>query len=166
MGEILIKTSRAISLGSIDGEEDLKPRPGLINLNAPPQDGRCDCCGRHINELKPFGKAGDPLVGDFDGALLVKMYRTALPEPNSEIRDIYERFFGGCKTKADYERAESRMAREYGKKDANSIVCWISGSSQVGASWECRECVVLDIDEHFEKLGFDDEYRSWKPKLK
>ena len=33
----------------------------------------CECCGRR--NMKPFGKAGDPLVGDFDGALLVKTFR-------------------------------------------------------------------------------------------
>ena len=67
MGENIIENDVAISLGSIYGEEDLKPRPGLINIYPPPQDGECDCCGKHISELKSFGKAGDPLVGDFDG---------------------------------------------------------------------------------------------------
>jgi hypothetical protein len=32
---------------------------------------RCDCCGKHMSELKPYGKAGDPLVGDLNGELLV-----------------------------------------------------------------------------------------------
>jgi hypothetical protein len=62
MSEIIIKRKGLISLGSVDSEDDLKPRPG-INLNAPPADGRCDCCGRHISELKPYGGPGDPLVG-------------------------------------------------------------------------------------------------------
>jgi len=67
MGEIFFENNAAIILESVDGEEDLKPRPGLINIYPPPQDGECDCCGKHISELKSFGKAGDPLVGDFDG---------------------------------------------------------------------------------------------------
>jgi hypothetical protein len=167
MAEIMIKTDRAISLGSIDGEEDLKPRKGIININPPPADGRCYCCGKHISELMTFGKAGDPLVGDFYGALLVKKFRTALPAPSIEISEIYERLFGSCETKADYERAESRLAREYGQKDADDIMILISGASQVDASWECRDCIVLDMDEYFEKLGYDlDKYRACKPREK
>jgi hypothetical protein len=165
MAETIIKIDRAISLGSIDGEEDLKRKKEVININPPPADGKCNCCGRPLNELKPFGKAGDPLVGDFDGALLVKNFRTASPEPNTEIQAIYERFIGNCETEADYERAESRLAQEYGKRDADDIICWISGALQVGASWECRDCIVLDMDGFFEKLGYElDKYHEWKPR--
>ena len=46
-----------------------------ITINPPPKDRNCECCGRNNTEIKPFGKAGDPLVGDFDGALLVKNFR-------------------------------------------------------------------------------------------
>lgn len=47
-----------------------------IWINPPPADNRCECCGsRHISELKPFGGPGDPLVGDFSGAFLVKHAR-------------------------------------------------------------------------------------------
>jgi len=63
-----------------------------ILINPPPSDGRCEGCGKHISKLKPFGGAGDPLVGDFNGAILLKTYREYM----------------GC----------------------------------VGASWECRECIV------------------------
>jgi hypothetical protein len=166
MEEIIIQTDRVISLRSIDGEEDLKPKKGVIRVNPPPADGKCNCCERHLNELKPFGKAGDPPEGNFDGALLVKTYRRAFPEPNAEIQEIIERFFGNCETEADYESADSRLIREYGKKDAEDIRFLIS-TSHVGASWECRDCIVLDMDEYFEKLGYDlDEYRKWKPRRK
>ncbi len=53
----------------IDALEDKK----TISINPPPRDRACECCGR--KDMKPFGKAGDPLVGDFDGALLVKTFR-------------------------------------------------------------------------------------------
>jgi hypothetical protein len=56
---------RAVSYDSISFEEDLI-LPPKININPPPSDCRCECCGKHISELKPFGKAGDPLVGDFE----------------------------------------------------------------------------------------------------
>jgi len=50
-------------------------RKPKILINPPPGNGRCECCGKHVTELKPFGKAGDPLLGDFNGALLVKTFR-------------------------------------------------------------------------------------------
>ncbi len=69
MATTIFESNGIISLGSIDSEQDLQLRRG-ININPPPQDGICDYCGRHINELRPFGEAGDPLVEDFDGAYL------------------------------------------------------------------------------------------------
>jgi len=56
----------------INGENE---KSQTIWLNPPPDDNRCECCGRHIRELKPFGGPGDPLVGDFNGAFLVKHFR-------------------------------------------------------------------------------------------
>ena len=50
MAEILFKGNGVISLGSIERDEDLKQRPGM-NINPPPSDGRCMCCGKHISEL-------------------------------------------------------------------------------------------------------------------
>ena len=75
MSQIIINENGITSLGSIDKEEDIKAKPG-ININPPPQNGECECCGRHISELKPFGGPGEPLVGDFAGEYLVKMYRS------------------------------------------------------------------------------------------
>ena len=60
---------------TVSKKEKVKLGSGLININPPPSDRRCDCCGKHIDELKPYGKAGDPLGGDFNGALLVKEWR-------------------------------------------------------------------------------------------
>ena len=50
--------------------------PIRISINPPPMDMGCECCGRHAKDCKPFGKAGDPLVGDFDGVLLLKNFRS------------------------------------------------------------------------------------------
>lgn len=82
------------------GEKKLK-----ILINPPPSGRRCECCGKHISELKPFGGPGDPLVGDFRGALLVKTFRQEFP---------------------DYR--------------------------QIGASWECRDCIVLSKEKYFKKI--------------
>ena len=48
-------------------------------INPPPEDGKCMICGRHVRERKAFGGPGDPLVGDFSGAKLVKQFREELP---------------------------------------------------------------------------------------
>ena len=39
-----------------------------ITLNPPPRDERCECCSKHISELKDFD-------GYFKGAKLVKNFR-------------------------------------------------------------------------------------------
>lgn len=155
MAETLFEGKRAISLGSVEGEEDLKPIPGRLNINPPPEDVRCDCCGRRLSELRPFGKAGDPLVGDFDGALLVKRWRSMAP-PDAEAERIYEDFFGKfdseCATKADFENARRMMIEEYGEEKTERIICSVNAAGCTGSSWECRDCIVLDIFEYFEKL--------------
>ena len=66
--------------------EDLK----RIWLNPPPSDGRCMCCGKHMSELKPYGKAGDPLVGDFDGVLLLKRFRQDGPYSEKAEKAVKE----------------------------------------------------------------------------
>ncbi len=65
-----------------------------IIINPPPEDGKCMICGRHVHELKAFGGPGDPLVGDFSGAKLVKQFREEYPgyvEKSWECRDCVER---------------------------------------------------------------------------
>jgi hypothetical protein len=150
MTQTIIKGERVISLGSIDGWSDLKPRQGF-NINPPPSDGRCECCGRSLDELRPFGKAGDPFVGDFSDALLVKMFRTMYP-PDEKVDKIYDQFFAECCTEDNHERAKKRLIKEHGQEEAERIMNWADASSCVGASWECRDCAVLDIYEYHEKL--------------
>ena len=82
---------------------DSKEKNKTIWINPPPDDNCCECCGRHISELKPFGGPGDPLVGDFSGALLVKHFRALCAE------------------------------------------------GQADAVWECRDCIVLSLEEFFKK---------------
>lgn len=75
----------------LDALEDKKE----ISINPPPRDGNCECCGKNVKDLKPFGKGG------FEGALLVKTFRD----------------FSGC----------------------------------ISASWECRDCIILNDKEYFNK---------------
>ena len=65
-----------------------------ISINPPPQDGKCMICGRHVNELKAFGGPGDPCLGDFSGAKLIKMWREDYPgytKSSWECRDCIGR---------------------------------------------------------------------------
>jgi hypothetical protein len=67
--EAIVKEIERNSRLTMDNREE-------IWINPPPCDNRCECCGKHISEVKPFGGPGDPLRGDFSGALLVKNFRT------------------------------------------------------------------------------------------
>ena len=50
MSTKIINMNGILSLGSISNEKDLKDK-GRININPPPEDCYCDCCGRHISEM-------------------------------------------------------------------------------------------------------------------
>jgi hypothetical protein len=148
MTQFIIQKNGITSLGSVDREEDLKLFPG-INLNPPPEDGICDCCGRHISELKPFGGPGDPLVGDFSGSLLIKKFRPAAPY-HEESEKKYEEAESRYKEKG-FETVEDYLVYKFGKKSAQDICFTVCAYSTAGKSWECRDCAVLDEDEYFEE---------------
>jgi rubredoxin len=98
-------------------------------INPPPEDHRCEVCGRHVSELKPFGGAGDPLVGDFTGAFLVKKFRLmALPLTEKQL---------------------NHYRIKYGDEAAD---IYLSAMSAVSASWECRDCIVLSTEKYFKFL--------------
>jgi hypothetical protein len=140
-----------VSFDSISSEQDLNLKP-RISINPPPGDGRCMCCGRHISELKPFGKAGDPLVGDFDGALLIKKFRTLGPY-DEEAESAYK---NAKKHLAESGRKDEDplnwMISVYGKEKGKHFYWAAQASGCVSKSWECRDCAILDADEYFEKL--------------
>lgn len=99
-----------------------------IIINPPPNDNRCECCGKHAKDVKPFGKAGDPLVGDFNGALLVKTFRPMALE-----------LFG-----KDLENYKKKLTEE-------QFFFYEQLVNTVGASWECRDCIILNREEYFRK---------------
>ena len=131
-------------------EDDLKPKPG-ISINPPPSDGRCDCCGRSIGELKPFGGPGDPLVGDFTGALLVKGYRSVgiYDEEAEKTYDEAERYYEA----EGFDDPLDWMIDKYGQEKAMKIYYTVQAYGSVESSWECRDCMVLDMEEYFEKIS-------------
>lgn len=150
MSEKILSNNSCISLGSIDGEADLKPRPGVININPPPQGGRCDCCGKHIRELKPFGGPGDPLDDDFTESLLVKTYRPMGPyveEAEKAVREAEK-----CYKSDGFDNDLAWMVDKYGEEKADELDAAEWYNCAVFSHWECRDCVVLDMDEYFKKL--------------
>jgi hypothetical protein len=150
MKEIMFKSGRCISLGSMENENDLKPIPGKLNINPPPSDGKCMCCGKHISKLKPFGKAGDPLVGDFEGALLVKTFR---PDgPYNEEAELAMNEAEQCYEGDGYKDILDWMINKYGKEKGERFYWQAQLHGSVGKSWLCKNCIVLDIDEYFERL--------------
>ena len=119
-----------------------------MNINSPPRDGRCDCCGRHISELKPFGGPGDPLVGDFTGALLIKMYRPHGPydeEADRALKEAKGRYKEeGFKDEFEY------LNHKHGPEKGEELCHRIQFYSDLRSTYECRDCAVLDDDEFFE----------------
>ena len=148
MTQILIHCGPVMSIGAINREEDLK-QPGFCLLNPPPKDARCEVCGKHISELEPFGSSGDPLVGDFSGELLVKRFR-----PMGPYNDEAEKA---------WKEAEEHVARDedplpwlianYGEERGKGFYFSKQACDCTAASWECRDCIVLDMDEYFEAIA-------------
>lgn len=129
------------------GEEDLK----RIRINSPPSDGKCDVCKRHISELKPFGGVGDPLVGKFNGVLLLKGFRRFAPyneKAENAVAEAINRY-------ADdgYKDPLEWMKSKFGKKEGEKLYYWSEAYHQNFASWECRECCSLDTNEYFEIIS-------------
>jgi hypothetical protein len=150
MSQILINKIVLISLGTVDSEEDLKPIPGVSNINPPPRDGKCDCCGRHISELKPFGAPGDDLPwGKFTGAYLVKRPRPLMPYCEEVDRAFLEA--QKCYEKDGFKNAEGWLINKYGKEEGEWITFASQAQGTIGSSWECRDCILLNDEEYDDK---------------
>lgn len=162
MTEILFENGASVSLGAISKEEDLKGS-GCIPLNPPSDDRRCDVCGKHISELKPFGGPGDPLVGDFSGALLVGRYRRMAPydeaaekawkEAWKEAEEVWkERGSELLSENPNQDYFLGWFIGKYGREKGINFYSWEEIYCAVSKSWECRDCTILDEYEHFEAL--------------
>ena len=132
----------------VERSEDLNPRETLI-INPPPPDGRCECCGRAMDELTPFGGPGDPLDRDFTGALLIPTYR--IDEPYDEEADNAQCEALNCFEHDGYQWPRDWMIAKYGKEEGERLFLAGPLNPQDFESWECRDCVILDQDEYWEK---------------
>jgi hypothetical protein len=147
MTQILFASNGLVSLGAVNKEEDLKPRG--LSINPPPEDGRCDVCGRPMSELKPYGGPGDPLVGDFSGELLVKRWRRDAPY-DAEAEEAWKRAEEMTNEEAD---PLPWFIANYGEDEGQRLYWAGQFHGSIGKSWECRDCIVLDEGEYFEQLA-------------
>jgi hypothetical protein len=151
MSTTMFEENGIISFSSIANEKDLKRGDGLY-INPPPQDGRYECCGRHISELKPFGTARHLYFGDLDGALLVKAWRPLLPD-DPRPQSIYDEMIVTGEPGNLFENSTRYlMEKSCHGKTTELRVYHFSGNSKVGAIWECRDCFFLDEAEYLELM--------------
>ena len=148
MSTKILETNTVLSLGSIACKENLKDSRKIL-INPPPEDRRCQCCGRHISELEPYGKAGDPLVGDFNGELLVKGFRRV--GTYDEEAELAVSEAERCYETDGFDDSLEWMIDKFGKKKAEELCFKSDAYNCVGASWECRDCICLSTNEYFEK---------------
>jgi len=141
MEKVLFEGNRIISLGSVDGEEDLKPK-GVININPPPMDGSCDCCGRARSELKHFS--------NIDGDLCRKTFRP-YGLVTDVVHDINVEFFDKCITHEDYQKAEENLVQKYGEIKAGRIMNLKYAAGHLHRSFECMDCICLNDFQYFER---------------
>ena len=101
-------------------ERNLPLPPGSYGELPPGVDVMCDICHRCDSELKPFGGAGDPLVGDFQGALVVILYQEWTPGYTDKTRECRECAVREIRpwTQEDYDLAE-RYEREIQLEEAS-----------------------------------------------
>ena len=148
MSEILFENGPTISLGAYCKEEDLRD---LLGFLAPPHDGRCQACGKHISQLKPFG-GSVPLDGDFSGELLVMRWRhrCRYDEPVKTAEKAWQE---AEKSVPDTEDIISWLISKYGEEEANSIFSLCETYAMIVPRWECKDCIGLNEDEYFKVLG-------------
>lgn len=116
-----------------------------IQINPPPSDRKCYRCRKHVDKLKPFGKAGDPLVGDFRGAKLVKTFRTLVEQGSyPELDNILEendRLM--LENNGIWDSSvEKKLTNKFGKNLVDIAFSYDQACNTVNASWECRDCII------------------------
>ena len=145
------------------GISEINPNP-VFKSDPPNPVSGCPICGRTLDELKPDRKPGEYLVGFFDGAVIARGARGISPPPDDKTQEIYDQFFGNCKTSEEHEEAEKRLIEEYGEEDAKIIRGRVEAFGYTSKSFQCWDCMALNEYEFAEKIKWDlDEFYSWKP---
>ena len=136
-----------IRQGAVCKEEELN-QIGRFYINPPPEDGRCELCGRHISELKPFRDPDHPFIEIFGNELLMKKWRPEGPY-NPEAQKAWKA--------AEKEVPEGKdplpwFVSKYGEEKGKRLYWSGQLSGSIGPSWECRDCAGLNTNEYFEVI--------------
>ena len=129
---------------SINGVNDSNEMPSVVN-HPLPAHARCHCCGKNISELKPYD---NPEYPKFIGTYLFRTSRSYLPY-NEEAERVLNEAEENCK---EGQSPRQWLIEKYGEDKGLELNYLGHGSSTVSASWECRDCIILDEKEYFEKL--------------
>lgn len=123
----------------------MKNKSTKVFLNPPPKDGKCYKCGIDIAKLRPFGKEGDPLNGNFEGVKLVKTFRSLIEENSRPDLDVIieesTKLLKSNNNKWD-KGIEITLEQKYGLRQVEMANLYEQLYSTVGASWECRDCII------------------------
>ena len=115
-----------------------------LTKSSPPADFRCDVCKKLVSELKPFGCPGDPLVNDHTGELVVERWRPfVLLNQKAANAWVHALIQAG-------DNLLSWFVERYGEEDGNELY-GLAQDMDGSGSWECRDCIVLEDEEYFEK---------------
>ena len=109
-------------------------KPARFILNPPPSDDKCERCGKHTSELKPFGGEGE-----FAKALLVKTFRPMYEGVIEEYEVILNEYARNDETKDDNIPF---LEEKYGKEKVDYAFRYSEASGCIGASWECKDCIT------------------------
>jgi hypothetical protein len=116
---------------------------------------RCDCCGRHINELKPFTKQEFPNIGANEGQFLIWRYRRMGPYNEESVEawyewyKVYDEFVG---TGDNGKDSLTWMQLKYGKEKGEELYYADQFYATADKTNECKDCINLNADEYFETI--------------
>jgi hypothetical protein len=99
-------------------------------------DRVCDRCGK-VPQI-PFGKEGDPLLGNFDGLYLVKNFRPMCEEDMPEYDKIINELELDDYSQNVFEKVESK----YSKEKVDKALLYDQLRNTIGSTYECRDCHI------------------------
>ena len=150
MNKKILRNSNVVSLGNILKQKELN-QTQRFNMNLPPEDGCCNCCDRHVKELKQHVNADDSLPGDFGRKLFVKRYRRSTPY-DEKAEKAYKRAKRQIKKEGKSgDDPLVMMIRIFGKEDGEKFYWSYQSFNKIDINWECRDCGILNEDEYFER---------------
>ena len=127
--------------------ETVEYLPGIY----PPLPDSCEVCGKHTSKLKPFGGRGDPLLEEYRGETLVVTWRPCGPY-DEEVQRSWEEAEKAIADRCGSDDLLRWFTAKYGGRKGKRLYDKGRSYRALSPSSECRDCIVLDEDEYFEKL--------------